>query len=86
DGWMYDVNADYEFPLGPGRFKIIGLRHFDHEPLISTQVDSFASGAPDQGTRFGRNSYITETIARAEYGWKMGGSDWQISLERAVNG
>ncbi|WP_204280684.1 hypothetical protein, partial [Serratia marcescens] len=57
DGWMYDVNADYEFPLGPGRFKIIGLRHFDHEPLISTQVDSFASGAPDQGTRFGRNSY-----------------------------
>ncbi len=86
DGWMYDVNADYEFPLGPGRFKIIGLRHFDHEPLISTQVDSFASGAPDQGTRFGRNSYITETIARAEYGWKMGGSDWQLSLERAVNG
>ena len=86
DGWMYDVNADYEFPLGPGRFKIIGLRHFDHEPLISTQVDSFASGAPDQGTRFERNSYITETIARAEYGWKMGGSDWQLSLERAVNG
>ena len=83
---MYDVNADYEFPLGPGRFKIIGLRHFDHEPLISTQVDSFASGAPDQGTRFGRNSYITETIARAEYGWKMGGSDWQVSLERAANG
>ncbi|HWU95773.1 MAG TPA: TonB-dependent receptor plug domain-containing protein [Sphingomonas sp.] len=86
DGWVYDINADYEFALGPGRFKIIGLRHFDHEPLVSTQVDSFASGAPDQGTRFSRNSHITETIARAEYGWKMGKADWQVSLERAVNG
>ncbi|MBB4839684.1 hypothetical protein HNP52_002753 [Sphingomonas kyeonggiensis] len=86
NGWFYDVNADYEFALGPGRFKIIGLRHFDHEPVISTQIDSFASGAPDQGTRFTRNSHITETIARAEYGWKMGKADWQVSLERAVNG
>ncbi|MEP9360992.1 TonB-dependent receptor [Sphingomonas sp. KR3-1] len=86
DGWMYDINADYEFAFGPGRFKIIGLRHFDHEPLVSTQIDSFASGAPDQGTRFGRNSHITETIARAEYGWKMGKNDLQVSFERAVNG
>lgn len=86
EGWIYDINADYEFALGPGRFKIIGLRHFDHEPLTITQVDSFASGAPDQGTRFGRNSHITETIARAEYGWKMGKNDLQVSFERAVNG
>lgn len=86
EGWIYDINADYEFALGPGRFKIIGLRHFDHEPLTITQVDSFTSGAPDQGTRFGRNSHITETIARAEYGWKMGKNDLQLSFERAVNG
>lgn len=86
DGWMYDINADYEFAFGPGRLKVIGLRHFDHEPLVSTQVDSFASGAPDQGTRFSRNSHVTETIARGEYRWKMGRNDLQVSLERAVNG
>jgi outer membrane receptor for ferrienterochelin and colicins len=86
DGWIYDINADYEFALGPGRLKIIGLRHFDHEPLVVTQVDSFVSGAPDQGTRFTRNSHITETIARGEYSWKMGKNDLQVSFERAVNG
>jgi len=86
DGWMYDINADYEFAFGPGRLKVIGLRHFDHEPIVSTQVDSFASGAPDQGTRFTRDSHVTETIARGEYRWKMGKNDLQVSLERAVNG
>jgi len=86
DGWMYDINADYEFAFGPGRLKVIGLRHFDHEPIVSTQVDSFASGAPDQGTRFTRDSHVTETIARGEYRWKMGKNDLEVSLERAVNG
>ncbi len=85
NGWIYDVNADYEFALGPGRLKLIGLRHFDHEPLVSTQTERFASGAPDQGTRFGRNSRIAETIGRAEYRWKGGKNDWQISFERALN-
>lgn len=28
---------------------------------------------------------IGETIARLEYGWKMGRGDWQVSLERAYN-
>jgi outer membrane receptor for ferrienterochelin and colicins len=85
NGWFYDVNADYEFALGPGRLKLIGLRHFDHEPLVSTQVEQFASGAPGEGTLFGRNSHIAETIGRGEYRWKTGKNDWQVSLERAVN-
>ena len=37
DGWYYDVNADYEFALGPGRLKLIGLRHWDKEPVVTTQ-------------------------------------------------
>ena len=85
NGWFYDINGDYEFALGPGRLKLIGLRHFDHEPLVSTQTEQFASGAPGQGTRFGRNSHIAETIGRAEYRWKSGKNDWQLSFERAVN-
>jgi len=85
EGWYYDVNADYEFRLGPGRLKLIGLRHFDHEPVITTQVTSFDSGADDIGARFSRDSRIAETVGRAEYGWKTGKNDWQISFERAFN-
>ena len=85
DGFYYDVNADYEFKLGPGRLKLIGLRHLDHEPLIETQIDSFADATPSTGIRFTRNSHIGETIGRAEYGWRTGKNDWQFTLERAYN-
>jgi outer membrane receptor for ferrienterochelin and colicins len=86
DGWYYDVNADYEFALGPGRLKLIGVRHFDHEPITTTQVLRFdSSGADPDGVRFVRDSRIGETIGRAEYGWKGGKNDWQVSFERAFN-
>jgi hypothetical protein len=85
DGWYYDVNADYEFALGPGRLKLIGLQHRDHEPVVTTQITHFNSEPFDDGVRFSRNSHIGETIARAEYGWKTGKNDWQVSFERAYN-
>ena len=80
DGFYYDINADYDFKFGPGRLKLIGLRHLDHEPLIETQVDSFSDGSPSTGTMFTRDSHIGETIGRAEYGWKTGKNDWQVTL------
>ena len=85
DGFYYDINADYDFKLGPGRLKLIGLRHLDHEPLIETQVDSFSDQSPSTGTMFTRDSHIGETIGRAEYGWKTGKNDWQVTFERAYN-
>jgi hypothetical protein len=84
-GFYYDVNGDYSFALGPGRLKLIGVRHFDHEPIDVTQRDSFADGSPDQGTRFFRNSHIQETVFRGEYSLKAGLNDFQVSLERAFN-
>ena len=85
DGYFFDWNGDYEFALGPGRLKLIGLRHFEHEPLVTTQILSFDDGDPSTGTRLDRNTRIGETIGRAEYGWKTGKNDWQLSLERAFN-
>lgn len=85
NGYMIDLNGDYEFALGPGRLKLIGLRHFEHEPSVTTQVTNFDSGADDQGIRFTRDSGIGETIARAEYGFRTGKNDWQVTLERAYN-
>ena len=45
-GYKGDINGDYEFALGPGRLKLIGVRHWDHEPLVTTQILHFdSSGA-----------------------------------------
>ena len=86
NGYYADINADYEFALGPGRLKLIGVRHWEHEPLITTQVLTFdSSGADSIGTRFSRDTRIGETIGRGEYHWKGGKNDWQVSFERAFN-
>ncbi len=85
-GFVADINGDYEFALGPGRLKLIGLRHWEHEPLSQDLVMRYiTSGAHDSGTRFTRDTHIGETIARGEYHWKSGRNDWQVSLERAFN-
>jgi hypothetical protein len=84
-GGVYDINADVEAKVGPGRLKLIGVRHYDWEPNVITQVTAFDSGVPDTGIRFARKSRIGETIGRAEYGWSGGKNAWQLSLERAFN-
>jgi hypothetical protein len=84
-GWYYDINADYEFAVGPGRLKFIGVRHWDKEPLGTVQIFSPISGTPRTGVRFLRDSRIAETVGRAEYKWRTGKNDVQFSLERAFN-
>jgi outer membrane receptor for ferrienterochelin and colicins len=85
-GYFADINGDYEFALGPGRLKMIGVRHWEHEPLVVTDVTEFlSSGADSIGSRFSRDTHIGETILRSEYHWKTGKNDWQVSLERAFN-
>lgn len=83
--WNYEVGADYEFAVGPGRLKAIGLRSFSHEPFSQTIVSSFADGSSDIGDRFTQTGDLGETIARGEYTWKMLGGDWQLSAEAAFN-
>ena len=84
-GWYYDVNADYELAFGPGRLKLIGVRHWEKAPLVTRQTYAFVDGRADEGTRFSRDSRIAETIGRAEYRWKTGKNDLQVSFERAFN-
>jgi outer membrane receptor for ferrienterochelin and colicins len=86
DGYVGDISGDYEFAFGPGRLKLIGLRHWTHSPQVVTQLLHFdSSGADDQGSRFSDDSRSGETIGRGEYRWKTGRNDWQVSLERAFN-
>ena len=84
-GGYYDVNANIDVALGPGRLKLIGVRHFDYEPVITTQVFRYDSGAPATGVRLARISRIAETIGRGEYSFTTGKSAWQLSFERAYN-
>jgi len=84
-GYRYDVNGDVSMPLGGGRLKVIGLRHFEHAPAFTDQRTDYDSGAPSEGLRYGQDARIGETIGRVEYHWKGGPNDWTISFERADN-
>jgi outer membrane receptor for ferrienterochelin and colicins len=84
-GFQYDISGDVSVPLGGGRLKVIGLRHFEHAPATYDQRTDYDSGAPSTGTRYGQDSKIGETIGRIEYRWKGGRNDWTLSFERADN-
>jgi outer membrane receptor for ferrienterochelin and colicins len=83
--WNYELGGDYEFGLGAGRLKLIGLRRFEHSPYQQQVVTRFADRRPDTGQRFTQTADEAESIGRAEYGWKMGGGDWQLAAEGALN-
>ena len=81
----YELGGDYEFGLAGGRLKLIGLRQFEHSPFSQTLVQTFADDTPTFGQRFTQVADETETIARGEYRWDAGRTDWQVSLEGALN-
>ncbi|MGN6692271.1 MAG: TonB-dependent receptor plug domain-containing protein [Sphingopyxis sp.] len=85
DSWNYEVSGDYQFGLGPGKLKLIGLRRYSHEPYLQEIVTTPDDGSPATGDRFAQTGNIGETIGRGEYQWKMFGGDWQLSGEAAFN-
>ena len=80
----YEAGGDYEFALGSGRLKLIGLRRFEHETSRQT-VTTAAVALDSVGDRFDQTSNSAETIGRAEYRWKGGAADWQLAAEGAFN-
>lgn len=85
ESYEYEIGGDFEFALGPGRLKLIGLNRFEHEPSVTSVVTSFADESPAIGNLFARIGDTSERIGRAEYRWKGGGAEWQISGEGAFN-
>ena len=83
--YNYEVGGDYLFPLWGGNLKLIGLRRFEHSPFFTRIFLDFEDGRPREGNSLATVIDETETIARAEYGWKAGKADWQFSLEGAIN-
>lgn len=85
DEWIWEIGGDYEVALVGGRLKLIGLARSDHDPFEQGVRTEFANGDPDTGSRFLNVADTQERIARAEYRWKWGKADWQISAEAAFN-
>lgn len=86
DGKISEISGDYEFGLGPGRLKVIGVQtnrsNFRANQLLATIIADDASG----GSRFTQDSMENESIARMEYAFSpKEGRDWQVSVEGAFN-
>lgn len=84
--WNVAGGGDYEFALGNGRLKLIGLQSYEHSPFTNqfTRSDHDA-GTIISGSRFVRTANEGESVVRAEYGWPGNGGEWQVALEGAYN-
>ncbi len=85
--WNAELGGDYEFALGKGRLKLIGLQRLEYSPStdVFTRRDLLNNGAISGGA-FNRVADESESILRGEYKWRtVGGTDWQIALEGAFN-
>ena len=86
DEWNAKVGADYEFPIGPGKLKMIGYYRFERSPTRSVFSVFALDGEQLSGSIFDRNADEAETIARSEYSWAPAdGRDWTIGIEGAFN-
>lgn len=81
----WEIGGDYEFAVGLGRLKLIGLNREEHEPYSQQVVTMFGDGSPAVGDRFAQTGDSSERIVRGEYSWKMLGGDWQLAGEGAFN-
>jgi outer membrane receptor for ferrienterochelin and colicins len=83
--WNYELGGDYEVGLGKGRLKLIGFHRFEDSQFSSEFRRDFTDGSVPSGQRFDQDIVEGESVLRGEYRWKAGKSDWQISLEGALN-
>jgi hypothetical protein len=80
-----ELGADIQFPLGPGRLKLIGLNSSETRDYSTESVFEPSETSPASGDRYELYAESSERIGRAEYGWPMLGGDWQLSTEAAYN-
>jgi outer membrane receptor for ferrienterochelin and colicins len=85
DRTHYEIGGDYAVALGPGQLKMIGLYRASSGPSITEVVSTAIDGSSTVGSRFARESDEAERIAKSEYRWTRGATEWQISAEGAFN-
>ena len=83
--WNYELGGDYEVGLGKGRLKLIGFHRFEDSKFSSEFRRDFTDGSASSGQRFDQVILEGESVIRGEYRWKAGKTDWQVSMEAALN-
>ncbi|HKR63312.1 MAG TPA: TonB-dependent receptor plug domain-containing protein [Thermoanaerobaculia bacterium] len=84
-GHNYEVGGDYEFALGTGHLKFIGVGRGSRYPEEVTVITRLSDGTLSSGDRFTQVGDERELIGRSEYRWNAAGAEWQISAEGAFN-
>jgi outer membrane receptor for ferrienterochelin and colicins len=79
-----EIGADWEFDLGPGRLKLIGL-HSAWEEWDLFTVETYRAGAEPEGDRSDFYGESGESILRSEYSFGLFGGDMQWAAEGAFN-
>ena len=85
DSYNYEIGGDLAFDLVGGRLKLIGLERYANSDGAQTVIDSTFLGALPTGGRFASVNGSGERIGRAEFSWRGGDADWQLSGEAAFN-
>ncbi len=85
NGHNYEIGGDYEFGLGIGTLKLIGVGRGSRYPNETTVVTTSDDGLPATGSRSTQVGDDREMIGRTEYRWTNRGAEWQISAEGAFN-
>lgn len=86
DEWNAKVGGDYEFPVGPGKLKLIGYYRFERSPIQNAFSVFDVTGEQISGSIFERLADEAETIGRTEYSWSPEqGQDWTVGVEGAFN-
>ncbi|MEL6485693.1 MAG: TonB-dependent receptor plug domain-containing protein [Pseudomonadota bacterium] len=85
DEFNFEVGADYQFGLGPGKLKLIAYHSTEDSPTVGTSVTTFSDGSDPEGSRFTRDADEGETIARAEYSFPAITGDLLIAAEGVRN-
>lgn len=84
--WNSEVSGDYELGLGSGRLKLIGLQRNEHSPTRAKFFGANLDGSDVRNRIFDRTVDESESILRGEYNLiAANNSDWQFSLEGALN-
>ncbi|MEM6537065.1 MAG: TonB-dependent receptor [Pseudomonadota bacterium] len=85
DEFSLEVGADYEFAVGDGGLKFIGLYRYENSPIVNGVRFDFADGRPPTESVFDRVADEAEAILRTEYSFGGLGGDWQVALEGVNN-
>ena len=84
DEYNFEIGTDYDFALGEGRLKLLGLHRFASKPTKDRTSVSYLNSIAD-GSVFRRQANQAESILRAEFAFSAFDSQWRWSLEGTEN-